>query len=1286
MMRQQREWVRRVLGKHAFLACGALTLLLACVLFVACTGHDCTDDGNCTQASDGGGGGAESSTVDGTVGDTGAPMDGGTDGADAGPSKIVIDRMTFDFGTIETGTKSAAATFTLTNAGGAMSSALTAKMGGAGATLFTADATGCTKSLAPGASCAITVVFAPSAVGLENATLTVEEAAAPVAISALTGTGAASGGLTVTPLSQDFGVVVAGSRSADQSFLVTNTGASATGTLTASLTGTDGSQFKLSTDGCSTTTLAAGATCTIVARLAPTLPGARAASLAITGSPGGTATAPLAGVGVSSGQLTISPTSFAFNGTQDGTDGGTQDFSITNTALDPTGVMATSIDGTNGADFKVQADGCSGKPLMSGASCIVTVAFAPATAGAKVASVSVTGAPGGAVAAGLSGTGLAGASLKITPSPENFGTVVKGVGSTVTLTVTNVGGVASGIPVPSLGGADVGDFALGTSTCTAALQPKDTCTVPVTLTASSAGTKNGTLTVTGSPGGAPMVALTANAVLPGSLSVTPSPYDFGPIPVNASSGAQTFTVTNTGGAASGMPVPSFTGNGANQFAISNNMCAAGLAPNGTCTFDVKFVPTVEGPESPSLTVNATPGGPAVGSVTGFGQSAASLSITPSALFPQSFADTVTNAVSPIIPFTVSNDGDLATDTITISLAGTDPGQFKITNNMCPASLSGHTSCEVDVAFAPTNTSPPGKSATFNASALTGGTPPPVSLSGNALNPANIVVSSTPNPYDFGIVEIGVPTTTTSIVFKNTGDVATGTISSVVSSNTAELNVVTDNCTTHSLGKNVTCNVIVKWTAQPAGLHSQTLTVNAPAGGPTAATVQATGKRKLTVNWGTVAASRTWLQTSDGTITQANCTTSPCTAFFADGAAITLQARTSGAAGAPYYHFSSFSGSGGCSGSFRDCALTMNQSRTVTATFSPTTYNLMFVTNATFTANKYAPGGLASSYNADCNAAATAAGINDNSANGAFVAWMSDSDSTGAHKVANQLVTATGTFVRLDDKIFSLSRNAMLNSEGILNPPNISETGATIHGSAWTNTLDAGGTYGSGSSCTNWTVNTGSTATGRTDTGPGLWTAGNATACSGSQHIYCFQNTLSALITPPAPPVTSATVKLAYYTVPTWTPGGAMSATQVCNTYKPTGYNDMNHVFVALQATDQATGASLFNTGASYYRPDGIFIATGADLAAGNQITSGIWQRNDLTYAGGEVRPWTGALSSTTVGINTTDCGIGTTAWSDGSAASTNGTVGEANSTTASYFTWLGSQACNGAWPVYCIQQ
>jgi Concanavalin A-like lectin/glucanases superfamily/PKD domain len=100
--------------------------------------------------------------------------------------------------------------------------------------------------------------------------------------------------LGVTPANHDFGAVTKGSSSDPVTFTVINSGGTSSGALSTSVTGTNASLFRIGSDTC-TGPLAPGGSCTLAVTFNPTEVGAADATLEITGSPGGTASASLEG-------------------------------------------------------------------------------------------------------------------------------------------------------------------------------------------------------------------------------------------------------------------------------------------------------------------------------------------------------------------------------------------------------------------------------------------------------------------------------------------------------------------------------------------------------------------------------------------------------------------------------------------------------------------------------------------------------------------------------------------------------------------------------------------------------------------------------------------------------------------------------------------------------------------------------------------------------------------------------------------------------------------------------
>jgi hypothetical protein len=103
--------------------------------------------------------------------------------------------------------------------------------------------------------------------------------------------------LDMTPSSNDFLTIAVNSSSTDFTFTVTNNGSVTSGTMATSLTGTDMGEFGVGTDTCNANTLGATLTCTVDVHFSPTSTGAKSATIQVVATPGGTASATLAGTG-----------------------------------------------------------------------------------------------------------------------------------------------------------------------------------------------------------------------------------------------------------------------------------------------------------------------------------------------------------------------------------------------------------------------------------------------------------------------------------------------------------------------------------------------------------------------------------------------------------------------------------------------------------------------------------------------------------------------------------------------------------------------------------------------------------------------------------------------------------------------------------------------------------------------------------------------------------------------------------------------------------------------------
>ena len=87
------------------------------------------------------------------------------------------------------------------------------------------------------------------------------------------------------------------------------------------------------------------------------------------------------------------------------------------------------------------------------------------------------------------------------------------------------------------------------------------------------------------------------------LSFSPAPYDYGSVPPGQPA-TQTFTLTNSGHAATGPLTVTLTGPAA--FVVTANACpATSLGPGQTCSITVRFTPVAGGAMTATLTAAST---------------------------------------------------------------------------------------------------------------------------------------------------------------------------------------------------------------------------------------------------------------------------------------------------------------------------------------------------------------------------------------------------------------------------------------------------------------------------------------------------------------------------------------------------------------------------------------------------------------------------------------------------------------------------------------------------------
>jgi hypothetical protein len=174
------------------------------------------------------------------------------------------------------------------------------------------------------------------------------------------------------------------------------------------------------------------------------------------------------------------------------------------------------------------------------------------------------------------------------------------------------------------------------------------------------------------------------------LQITPLMFDYGNVVVGSASPGVDFTVTNTGDTTSGVPAP-FVPTG---FTIESTSCSAPLAAQAICVVRVQMMPSQSGPSSGSLVVTASPGGPVMAALMGYGADPARLDVTPNM---QAFGNAAPGQTGASYTFTVRNVGGVQAGLPNVAV-NPATGAFVISQNLCTAALDPTGSCQVTLTF------------------------------------------------------------------------------------------------------------------------------------------------------------------------------------------------------------------------------------------------------------------------------------------------------------------------------------------------------------------------------------------------------------------------------------------------------------------------------------------------------------------------------------------------------------------------------------------------------------
>ena len=375
--------------------------------------------------------------------------------------------------------------------------------------------------------------------------------------------------------------------------------------------------------------------------------------------------------------VTVSPTSLSFGNQAISTASSAKTVTVKNGQT----VALTVSSITASGDYS-QTNTC-GTSLAAGAKCTVSVTFAPSALGARTGTLTITdSANNSPQSASLTGTGIVQAALS--PATESFGNqAVRTASATKIATLTN----NLGTPLTISSIAVSGDYSQ-TNTCGTSVAAGAICSINVTFSPTTTGSRTGILTVTDSASNSPQtVSLTGSGIL--QATVSPGSLSFGNQAVGTASATKIATLTNNLGTP--LTISSITTSGDYS---QTNTCGASVASGATCTVSVMFTPTTTGTRPGTLTVtDSAINSPQTVSLSGNG--VVPVTVSPSTLAFGNQAVTTTSGAKTV---TVSNKQPTAVTITSI----TTPTVYAQTNT-CGTLLAAQGTCTVSVTFSPTAT-------------------------------------------------------------------------------------------------------------------------------------------------------------------------------------------------------------------------------------------------------------------------------------------------------------------------------------------------------------------------------------------------------------------------------------------------------------------------------------------------------------------------------------------------------------------------------------------------------
>jgi hypothetical protein len=457
-----------------------------------------------------------------------------------------------------------------------------------------------TVPIPPGDNCSFELGFVPSVVGPEATFVTFTDNAPPGS-QVLEAVGSGAGALAVVaPATLNFGNQPDGT-TATLPFILTNAGTqqlNITNQLVPS--GPGAAQFSVAISGPAQNcvVVAPGGVCTLVASFTPSTTGSFSAEVEFVDNSGAGSPQVVTLTGTGTGMaplLAIAPTSVSFGTQPVGITSGMQNVTLTNTGSALLELTGVAITGSNSTNFGFVVKGTTPCPypsgtLAAGASCTISVDFAPQAAGPVGAVLSISdNAAGSPQSVALSGTGGT-SGISLAPATLNFASQTIGASSAAQIVNVNNTGTTPVAMTISIAGNNPADFAETDNCSQSPLAGGKSCVINVTFYPTQSGARSADVLISDSAPHSPQIVTVGGTAVQAAAIVSPSgTIGFGSALAGTASPPITVTITNSGAPPAILTVRGANVNPAGNFTATNN-CTSGVSAGGNCTLTVTFTP------------------------------------------------------------------------------------------------------------------------------------------------------------------------------------------------------------------------------------------------------------------------------------------------------------------------------------------------------------------------------------------------------------------------------------------------------------------------------------------------------------------------------------------------------------------------------------------------------------------------------------------------------------------------------------------------------------------------